>query len=75
MADVKTLTVNDIKYTIKDATARQTAAQNATAITNLTGRVQTLENANFLPSAKLQFVQELPEEPEEGTYYFIPEEQ
>ena len=75
MSEVKSLTVNNIKYTVKDATARQNAAQNATAITSLTGRVQTLEDANFLPSAKLKFVQELPEEPEEDTYYFIPEEQ
>ena len=75
MADVKTLTVNDIKYTIKDETARTGVSQNASNISAVNTRVTTLENANFLPSAKLQFVQELPEEPEEGTYYFIPEEQ
>lgn len=75
MAEAKSLTVNNVKYTVKDATARQGVSTNATNISSLSGRVSTLENANFLPSAKIQFAQELPAEPVEGTYYFIPEEQ
>lgn len=75
MAEAKSLTVNNVKYTVKDATARQGVSTNAANITSLTGRVQTLENANFLPSAKIQFVQELPAETQPDVYYFIPEEQ
>lgn len=75
MAEAKSLTVNNVKYTVKDATARQGVSTNASNITSLTGRVQTLENANFLPSAKIRFVESLPAEPESDVYYFIPEEQ
>lgn len=75
MAEVKTLTVNDIKYTIKDETARTGVSQNASNISAVDTRVTTLENANFLPSSKIQFVEQLPDEPVEGTCYLIPEEE
>lgn len=75
MAEVKTLTVNDVTYDIKDATSRRVSSQNTANISSLTGRVSTLENANFLPSAKIQFVQSLPVSPDNSTFYFIPEGQ
>lgn len=84
--EVKTLTVDDVTYDIKDEKARTAAAQAQADVatkqdilpSGTTGQVLTATESGIafqdIPwDDKFKLVNALPENPDANTFYFIPE--